>query len=257
MKLRNTFISLGYKVCNADLGVFYRFSGTKYTIVAVATDDLTIIAESVESAQLIKTQLNEHFELVDLGEIKWLLGVHITRDYENRTILLGQQTYIDDIVKRFGLEDARPLLTPMEPGADLTPGAPHVSPIKLTARERSSYREMIGALLYCSSVTELMSPTSYRHYLAISKNQPKLITPLFYDQSDTSKGLETTDSFLEAKTQNCEPIPTPTGLLKVTVILFQDLPSSTAVELSHGARRSNRLSHYRVPNLSMLLSHTS
>jgi hypothetical protein len=153
MKLRNTFISLGYKVCNADLGVFYRFSGTKYTIVAVATDDLTIIAESVESAQLIKTQLNEHFELVDLGEIKWLLGVHITRDYENRTILLGQQTYIDDIVKRFGLEDARPLLTPMEPGADLTPGAPHVSPIKLTARERSSYREMIGALLYCSSVT--------------------------------------------------------------------------------------------------------
>lgn len=41
----------------------------------------------------------------------------------------------------------------MEPGADLTPGTPHVSPIKLTAREQSFYREMIGALLYLSTVT--------------------------------------------------------------------------------------------------------
>ena len=153
MKLRDTFISLGYKVCNTDLGVFYKFSGKKYMIIAVATDDLTIIAESVESAQLIKTQLNEHFKLVDLGEIKWLLGVHITRDYKNRTISLRQQMYIDDIVERFELEDACPISTPMEPGVDLTPGTPHISPIKLTAQERSQYREMIGALLYCSGVT--------------------------------------------------------------------------------------------------------
>ena len=153
MKLRDTFIILGYKVSNADLGVFYRFSTGKYTIVAVATDDLTIIAESVKSAQLIKDQLNKHFELVDLGEIKWLLGVHITRDLENHTISLGQQSYINDIIKRFGLEDARPISTPMEPGADFTPGTPHISPTTLTPRERSTYREMIGALLYLSTVT--------------------------------------------------------------------------------------------------------
>ena len=154
MKLRDTFIKLGYKVSTANLGVFYRFSGPdKYTIVAVATDDLTIIAESNESAQLIKDKLNQHFELVDLGEIKWLLGVHIVRDLENRTISLGQQSYIDEIIKRFSLEDARPISTLMEPGSDLTPGTPHISPIKLTARDRIFYREMIGALLYLSTVT--------------------------------------------------------------------------------------------------------
>jgi hypothetical protein len=70
MKLRDTFFSLGYKVSNSDLGVFYKFSKEKYTIIAVATDDLMIIAESTQSAQLIKDQLNQHFEIVDLGEIK-------------------------------------------------------------------------------------------------------------------------------------------------------------------------------------------
>ena len=42
----------------------------------------------------------------------------------------------------------------MEPGSELTPGTPHISPVKLTARERSYYREMIGALLYLSTVTQ-------------------------------------------------------------------------------------------------------
>ena len=140
MKLRDTFTSIGYKVSNADLGVFYSFRDDGgYTIVAAATDDLSIIADSVESVQLIKSQLNEHFELVDLGKIKWLLGVHIIRDLKKHTISLGQQSYIDEIIKRFELEDARTISTPMEPGADLTPGAPHVSPIKLTACECSQY----------------------------------------------------------------------------------------------------------------------
>jgi hypothetical protein len=80
-------------------------------------------------------------------------SVHITRDLKNHTISLGQQSYINDIVKCFNLEDARDISTPMEPGIDLTPGTPHISPIKLGSQEQSKYREMIGVLLYCSGIT--------------------------------------------------------------------------------------------------------
>src|SRR6266850_5187943 len=154
MKLRETFLELGYRVSDSDLGVFYRFqSRDKYTIVAVATDDLSIISESTKSAELIKKQLNQHFELVDLGELKWLLGVHITRNLANRTISLGQQSYIDEIVKHFELEDAHTTTTPMEHGIDLTPGNPHVSPAKISHAEFLNYRAVVGALLYCSTVT--------------------------------------------------------------------------------------------------------
>jgi hypothetical protein len=84
MKLHNIFLKLSYKVSHADLGVFYKFSrNDKYTIIAATTDNLTIIAESINSAQLVKKQLNKHFEIVYLGKIKWLLGIHITHDLEN------------------------------------------------------------------------------------------------------------------------------------------------------------------------------
>src|SRR5215471_4504867 len=153
MKLRETFVSLGYSVSTSDLAVFYKYSGTTYTIVASATDDFTIIGDSLDSVNLIKKQLNEHFETVDLGEINWLLGVHITRDLESHTISLGQQSYIDEIVERMGLSKARPAITPMEPGIDLTPGASSVSPKLLSSCEKTKYREAIGSLMYCATVT--------------------------------------------------------------------------------------------------------
>ena len=87
--------------------VFYKFSGKEYTIVAAATDDFTIIGDSTKSTSLVKKHLADHFEIVDLGPIKWLLGVSLTRNLDTRTIALGQQAYIEQIITHFGLEDAR------------------------------------------------------------------------------------------------------------------------------------------------------
>ncbi len=93
-------ISLGFTISNADEAVFYWIeSATKYTIVAVATDDFTIIANSQEELNQFKQEISSHFELVDLGPIHWLLGMHITWDWEKHTISIGQSAYIDQIAK--------------------------------------------------------------------------------------------------------------------------------------------------------------
>jgi hypothetical protein len=258
MKLRYTFLKLGYKVSHADLGVFYKFSGNdKYTIIATATDDLTIIAESIDSAQLIKSQLNEHFEIVDLGEIKWLLSVHITRDLVNQTISLGQQSYIDDIVKRFGLEDARSASTPIEPSTDLTPGAPHILPIKLTAEERSNYREIIGSLLYCSRVT--CADCAY----AVSTLSRYLEDPSITHHAAAHRAILTSkkpiacDSNSVARTQNCTVTLTPTGHHKPIAIQSLDLPFFTVKVSYPGVPRSNQLLHSRAPRPNTSPSRTS
>jgi hypothetical protein len=125
LKLRETFISLGYAVLQADNAVF--ISRDKSTIVAAATDDFTIIGKTLAHVSCIKKQLNDHFELVDLGEINWLLGIRITRDRKNKTISLSQTAYIEQILAQMSLSDAAPSLTPMEPGVDLSVDSPGVS----------------------------------------------------------------------------------------------------------------------------------
>ena len=77
--IKQILLTLGYSVSIADKAIFYKLDGKKYTIIA----DLT------KSSDLIKNQLNEHFEIVTLGDINWLLGINIKCNLENNTISLG------------------------------------------------------------------------------------------------------------------------------------------------------------------------
>ena len=97
---------LEFRVLAADKAVFYKVKGAEYVIIAATMDNFTFIANSTESTTLVKKQMNEHFELVDLGPINWILGVSIIHDIENRTITLGQEAYINQIISCFRLENA-------------------------------------------------------------------------------------------------------------------------------------------------------
>ena len=122
LEVKDFFTGIGYSVSIADEAVFYKIEDDKFTFVAAATDDFTVIADSADTANfLIQKQMTQRFEISDLGPINWLLGVSITRDFSNHTISLGQQTYIEQIVRRFDLEDARKATTPMEVGINLSP----------------------------------------------------------------------------------------------------------------------------------------
>ena len=98
-EVKNFFTNIGYSVSLADEAVFYKIEGKKFTIVAAATDDFSVIADSTDSANLlIQKQLREQFEISDLGPINWLLGISITRDFATHTISLGQQAYVEQIL---------------------------------------------------------------------------------------------------------------------------------------------------------------
>jgi hypothetical protein len=153
-EVKNFFTSLGYTVSVADEAVFYLSHGNKFTIIATATDDFTVIADSTESTNhLIQKQLTRRFEISDLGPINWLLGISITCDLKAKTISLSQQAYFKQIITRFSLQDARATVTPMEPGIDLSLDSPAVSPTVLTPAEKTKYREMIGCLMYATVMT--------------------------------------------------------------------------------------------------------
>ena len=78
-EVKNFFIGIGCLISATDEAVFYKIEDKKFTIVAAATDDFSIFADSVDAANfLIQKKLKECFEIVDLGPINWLLGVNIT-----------------------------------------------------------------------------------------------------------------------------------------------------------------------------------
>ena len=43
----------------------------------------------------------------DLGEAVYILGIKIYRDRSKHLIRLSQSTYLDKVLKRFGMEDSK------------------------------------------------------------------------------------------------------------------------------------------------------
>ncbi|KAJ2918787.1 hypothetical protein MD484_g1572, partial [Candolleomyces efflorescens] len=145
---------IGFTRSSADHSLFYRHSKTgDYCLLGVATDDFTYVADSTSTIKKVKGEMGEHMELAEMGELKWILGVDVRRDRQARTISLSQSAYIDHILQLFGMSDCKNASTPLEPGIDLTPGSEHVSPNRLTPKKKSEYRELIGLLMYLSTMT--------------------------------------------------------------------------------------------------------
>jgi hypothetical protein len=56
----------------------------------------------------------------DHRPIKWFLGFKIKRDRNARTLAINQHAYIENMVEKFQLTNAKPVSTPMDPGSQFS-----------------------------------------------------------------------------------------------------------------------------------------
>jgi hypothetical protein len=87
--------------------------------------------------------MTQKFEMADLGEVSFYLGMKVERDRASRTLKLSQEHYTKDILERFGMADAKPVSTPMEVKTKLLKWEKEVAPA-----DRHEYQRLVGSLMY-------------------------------------------------------------------------------------------------------------
>jgi Reverse transcriptase (RNA-dependent DNA polymerase) len=114
--LVHTLTDLGFRISQADPGVLQSWVQGDTLILAIHVDDCMLTSSSSILIAEYKKKIHAIYPLTDLGQIHWLLGIKITRDREAQTVTMSQESYIKTIIKRFALESAKGLGTPMIPG---------------------------------------------------------------------------------------------------------------------------------------------
>ena len=74
---------------------------------------MLIVGQDRAQISKLKEELAESFEMKDLGPAKQILGVEITRDRKNRRLWLSQERYVERILERFNMKEAKPVTTPL------------------------------------------------------------------------------------------------------------------------------------------------
>jgi Reverse transcriptase (RNA-dependent DNA polymerase) len=140
-KIRRFLKSIGFDQTFSDPCVYVNKSTG--IILAMWVDDLIIFGKDMASINALKAQLNEEYEMKDLGELKYFLGIQVHRDRERKIIHLSQPGYNRTILERYGMQNSKPANTPLSSGARLTKAT---TADALT--DRKEYQSMVGSIMY-------------------------------------------------------------------------------------------------------------
>ena len=62
---------------------------------------------------MLKRKLANPFAMKDLGAAKQILGMRVTRDRKNCKLTLSQSEYIEKVLKRFNMQNAKLVTIPL------------------------------------------------------------------------------------------------------------------------------------------------
>jgi hypothetical protein len=141
-------LQLGFARSNADHSVYIIGTDTSKVIITLYVDDLLLFAKLTTRLMDIKHALANEFDMKDLGEVHYLLGIQVIRDRAQRKIWLSQERYIRDMLKRFGMNNARPVATPMDPNTKLTKDESNAIAIMDDDMRAIPYASAVGSLMH-------------------------------------------------------------------------------------------------------------
>ena len=141
---------IGFKPTQSDPCVYTHGSGVILVILTLYVEDILITGKDPTLVEQKKKEFKERFEMTDMGEVSHILGMEVTRDYDEGTLAITQTAYAINILERFGMQDANAAYTPGY-GPELS--AEQLKDKLLGAEATKLYQSITGSLLYLAQCT--------------------------------------------------------------------------------------------------------
>ena len=97
-----------------------------------------------------KRELKKRFEMTEMGEVNRILGKEVKRDYDQGTLAMTQTDYVENLLERFEMQNAKVAHTPGY-GQELSSEQPEDK--LLGAQGIKLYQSITGSLLYLAQCT--------------------------------------------------------------------------------------------------------
>ena len=142
-RFTNFVKSQGYDQGQYDHTLFTKRSiEDKIYVLIVYVDDIILTGDDIVEMSILKQNLAMEFEIKDLGQLKYFLGMEVARS--NKDIVVSQWKYILDLLKETGISGRKPSDTPIEANSKLGEVKNGV-PV-----DNGRYQILVGRLIYLS-----------------------------------------------------------------------------------------------------------
>ncbi|RVW40843.1 Retrovirus-related Pol polyprotein from transposon RE1 [Vitis vinifera] len=165
----------GFVQCQADHTLFMKHSKEgEMTLFIVYVDDIIITRDDEEGIGNLKKLLAREFEIKDLGQLRYFLGMEVGRTKEG--IVVTQRKYVLDLLQETGMLGCKPVDTPMDPVGKIDKD----NDSHPTDRDR--YQRLVRKLIYLTHTRPdigfavSMSPGRGLHFKKTSSREVEVFT---------------------------------------------------------------------------------
>ena len=127
-------------MADADHSLYVRKNEHGIVIICIYVDDLIVWGHNKAKIENVKTLLKQEFDIKDLGELCFFLGIEIVRTKEG--IWLSQRQYALDMLSKYGMADCKPISMPLDQNLKLRADEGQV------LENVTMYWKIVGSLIY-------------------------------------------------------------------------------------------------------------
>jgi len=145
-------IKARYSQCEYDSCVYFKQSDD-LTYLLLYVEDMLIAVKNKTHIQELKAQLKKEFDMKELGEIKKILGMKITRDRGSGRLWLSLENYVLKVLDKFNMVEVRPVTTHLAGHFKLSSKQCPQSSKEDKEISRVLYASAVGSLIYAMTCT--------------------------------------------------------------------------------------------------------
>ena len=121
----------------------YMDAGGEVFSIGIYVDDILLAGKSDKKIKEVKEALEKKFDIKDMGKLHYFLGMKVLQNEKNGTVWIGQPAYMEKLLNKFGMQDAKPVSTPVDTSVKIIKGTDNDECV-----DQQLYQSAIGSLLY-------------------------------------------------------------------------------------------------------------
>ena len=116
LKFDEIISSMGFVENKVDQCIYLKVSGSHFIILVLYVDDILLASSDINLLHETKSMLSKSFDMKDLGDASYVLGIEIHRDRSRHLLGLSQKAYINRVLERFNMDKCKPGDVPVAKG---------------------------------------------------------------------------------------------------------------------------------------------
>ncbi|KAM0968159.1 hypothetical protein TB1_015836 [Malus domestica] len=153
MKFDQKVTAMGFIENKIDDCIYVKVCGSKFVFLILYVDDILLASNCMNMLLETKGLLSKTFEMKDMGNASFVLGIEIVRNRSKKLLGLSQKSYIENVLQRFNMQHCSNGEVPMGKGDRLNKSQCPKNELEKHGMSTKPYASLVGSLMYAQVCT--------------------------------------------------------------------------------------------------------